>query len=103
MSKVLQFESSRGPIYVEVSQAGGDSVRGPMAQKAMALATKTFEDSLDKIHDIASLVVDKIDNLTKSPDEVEIAFSLGFDMEVGAVIAKSSLDGQLSIKLTWKK
>lgn len=36
------------------------------------------------------------------PDEFELQFSIKLDAEVGAVIAKTSTEAQLQVKMTWK-
>lgn len=39
--------------------------------------------------------------MTERPDEVEITFGVKVDAEVGAIIAKTGLQGQFEIKLKW--
>ncbi len=40
--------------------------------------------------------------MTRRPDELEITFGVKLDAQMGAVIARTGVEGQLEVKLTWK-
>jgi hypothetical protein len=40
--------------------------------------------------------------MTRQPDEVEIKFGVKLDAEVGALIARTGVQGQFEVKLTWR-
>jgi hypothetical protein len=74
------------------------------AGKAAAIvkeAGESFERALAEVRNAASAALGQFQSLAQRPDEVEIKFGVKVDAQVGAVIAKTGLQGQIEIKLKW--
>lgn len=90
-----------GAVLVEVAENDGVVQVG---QRGEILRTvgKTFEEALSHVRDAAVSALVQFQSMAHKPDEVEITFGVKLDAEVGAVIAKTGVEGQLEVKLTWK-
>jgi hypothetical protein len=44
-----------------------------------------------------------VQSIPRPPSDVELNFAINFDMEAGAVLAKTSVGASLTVKLTWKR
>jgi hypothetical protein len=90
-----------GAVLVEVDQNEGVVQVG---QKGEILRTvgKTFEEALSHVRDAAVSALTQFQSMARQPDEVELKFGVKLDAEVGAVIAKTGVEGQLEVTLTWR-
>ncbi|MFC7308619.1 CU044_2847 family protein [Streptomyces monticola] len=66
-----------------------------------AQATRTFEDSLAGARAAAESALRVFRDGSLKPDGVEIEFGVKLTAEAGAVIAKTSVEGHLVVKLSW--
>ncbi|MFI6639876.1 CU044_2847 family protein [Streptomyces sp. NPDC050504] len=64
-------------------------------------ATETFEGALESVRSAASAALAVFRDGSLRPDSVEIEFGVQLTAEAGAVIAKSSVGGHLTVKLAW--
>ena len=102
---LVQFPLADGTfILVESADAGSQKplTRG-FAGDAIQTAKVTFEDVLERIKPAASVVIDKLRNLADPPDEIEVEFGLTLTAEAGALIAKSSVEGNYTVTLKWSR
>ncbi|MDR7326888.1 MULTISPECIES: CU044_2847 family protein [Catenuloplanes] len=83
-------EPRRGGVPVS---AGRDRVRDVRA---------AFDGNLAEIRDAAE---DALRVLRKagSPDEIKLTFGVKLTSELGAVIARSALEGNIGVELLWKR
>jgi hypothetical protein len=63
---------------------------------------QTFDDAIGRVRDAATAALGQFTSMAVRPDEVEIKFGVKLDAEVGAVIAKTGVTGQLEVTLTWR-
>jgi hypothetical protein len=104
MSKIVQFETKKGPIFVEVddSEVTRGEVLAANDSGVAARAKKTFEDALQTVKPGIEEALDLLTSLIKKPNETEIEFGIKIDAAAGAVFAKAGAEATFNIKLTWK-
>jgi Trypsin-co-occurring domain 1 len=102
---LVQFPLADGTfVLVESADIGGQKplTRG-LAGDAIQTAKVTFEEAIDRIKPAASVVMDKLRNLADPPDEIEVEFGLTLAAEAGALIAKTSVEGNYTVTLKWSR
>lgn len=104
MSKIVEFSTAKGPVYVEVDDS--ESLHGEVLAAndsgVAAKAKKTFEEALQSVKPGIEEALALITDLIKKPSETEIEFGLKIDAAAGAVFAKAGAEATFNIKLTWK-
>ena len=107
MSKIVEFKSKKGPVYVQVEGIPSRSTRGQQpaasAGKVVEKAKKSFEEALESAKPGIEAALDCIGNLVQKPAEVEIEFGLKINGEAGAVFASAGAEATFNVKLSWKK
>lgn len=102
MNKLIEFNVPGGTVVVESREvATGSVVRGavtPFTEKV----GQSLGDALSVIRPVAESALAACGNLAAVPDTVEVQFGVTFDVRIGAVIASTSTEGSLGIKLVWK-
>lgn len=89
-----------GSVTIEVDERLGTVHAGKAASVVQEVA-ESFERTLAEVRNAASAVLGQFRSMAERPDEVELKFGVKVDAQVGAVIAKSGLQGQFEIKLKW--
>lgn len=103
MNKLIEFNVPGGTVVVESQDAAtGSPVRGGGLGQLTEKVGRTLEDTLSVIRPVADASLSTCSGFTPPPDSVEVQFSLKFDVCLGAVIAKSTTEGSMQIKLVWK-
>lgn len=102
MTELARFGLDGGSsVIVDVDEEPG--VTRVSRQGRIRDARATFETALTEVRDAASAALTQFRSMARQPDEVEIAFGVRLDAEVGAVIAKTSMQGNFEVKLTWRR
>lgn len=92
---------SGGSVLVEVDEDPYEDVVGKHDDLVDEVRI-TFDRALNQVRDAAEAAITQFQRMTRKPDELEISFGVKLEAEVGAVIARSGVGGQLEVKLTWK-
>lgn len=98
MSELIRFETTTGHIVVETTDEEG--VRR-VSRKGMTDVARRFGDALADVEGAAADAIESFRSGRLKPDQIEIEFGVKLNAETGALIAKASTEGQLTIKLTW--
>ena len=100
MSELLRFETGDGHVVVEIAP---DELGVHRAAGAGGIVEvkRRFEEALGSVRDAAAAALDVFRDGRVRPDDVEIEFGVRLNAEVGAVIAKSVVEGHLVVKLKW--
>ena len=77
-------------------------MRGAGLSELTEKAGKSLVDALSVIRPVAEAALGACGDLAALPDTVEVEFGVKFDVRIGAVIAHTSADGSMHIKLVWK-
>lgn len=106
MIRLIQYKLEDGnSIWIEVDQIEMEAEQGEGFKQAARDLTKEikFEEAIDKVVPAANIIVNKLRNLTTSPNKIEIGFGIKMNTQVGAVIASAGLEANYTITLTWEK
>lgn len=101
MNELVRWETACGTVVVEMDDAepGFDSVsRG---DGILHEAGAKFEDALQSVRDAAESALSTLRDGRLRPDVLELEFGVKLNAEAGAVIAKTSVEGQLKVRMTW--
>lgn len=73
--------------------------------KGLAVIRDLFGEGMALAQNSAARVVESMRQMNEAikPDEFELQFAIKLDTEVGAIIAKTSTEAQLQVKMTWKR
>ncbi len=89
-----------GSVLVEVDESASIA-RANRAGRVLDEARVTFENAVADVRDAAAAALTQFTSMTRAPDEVELKFGIKLNAEVGAVIARTGVQGQFEIKLKW--
>lgn len=96
--------SEKGVVLIEFADSGGfTKLTSSSGGDPVARSKKAVTQAMETISLLADEVKDTFGKLAAPPDQAEVEFSLTFKGEAGALIAKTSAEGALKVKLTWKK
>jgi len=104
MSTFVEFAMPDGSsVILECDESDEQLVKAGIGK--INTSKEKFEDAIDKARKSGFLILKKIrEGLTDTPDEVELTFGLKASGELGnLVIAKTSLEANYTVKLTWTK
>lgn len=89
-------------VEVDERDAGFESIkRGP--KQIVHDVNQRFEDALASVREAALPALRSFRDEALQPDEVEIEFGVKLNATAGAVIAKSTVEGHLVVKLKWTR
>jgi hypothetical protein len=63
---------------------------------------KTVAATLAQVRDVAVAAVRQFREV-EHPDEIELEFGIRLNVTAGAVLAKSSVDGHIQVRIAWKR
>jgi hypothetical protein len=101
MSELMSIAlSGGGEVLVEVSGNDPGIRRASRAGDVIVASADSLQAALQPIRTAAEAALDAFRKA--GPNEVEIEFGVRLTAEAGAVIAKSGMEGHLTVKLTWR-
>ncbi|MFG1869889.1 CU044_2847 family protein [Micromonospora arborensis] len=103
MTELRRFDlEGGGSVVVEVDGRAGVTPAGN-AGKVVREARATFDRALSEVRDAASAALGQFQAMAHRPDEVEITFGVQLTAETGAVIARTGVQGQLTVTVRWHR
>ena len=104
MNKLIEFNVPGGGTVVVESRevATGSVMRGGGLAPFTEKVGQSLGDALSVIRPVAEAALTACGELAALPDTVEVEFGVSFDVRIGAVIAASSTNATLAIKMIWK-
>lgn len=105
MSEYVEFLTADGAV-VRVESAGQAPAGYGMQPvgrggDAVVRAAGTFEHALAGVRSAAEAALAVLRDGTLRPDAVEIEFGVKLSAEAGALIARTTADAHLTVKLSW--
>ncbi|MEU8800314.1 CU044_2847 family protein [Spirillospora sp. NPDC048819] len=101
MNELVRWQTENGTVVVETDdrEPGFQSVSraGDMIHDAAG----RFEDAFQSVRDAAETALAALRGGALDPDAVELEFGVKLNAAAGAVIAKTSVEGHLKVKMTW--
>jgi hypothetical protein len=94
-----------GSVFVEVDDREGAAgyVRAGRPGDLAAKAEETFDAAVGVVRTVATRLVGQVQEMGAAlqPDEVEVQFGICFSGRVGAVIAATEGEAQVTVTLRW--
>ncbi|MEA5464982.1 CU044_2847 family protein [Leptothoe sp. PORK10 BA2] len=93
-------------LFAEVDEPSENDGRVGLGLNPTEMATKaqkTFEQALENVQPVASIIIGKLRQLDQPADEVEVKFGIKLTAEAGAVIAMAGGEVNYEITLKWKQ
>lgn len=91
-----------GEVLVEIASDGPEISPVSRTGNLIESASASLGSALGNVRDAASVVLGQFREMEVRPDKVEVEFGVQLSAQAGAVIARSSVDGHLNVKLTWE-
>jgi hypothetical protein len=100
-SRMLEFPvAAGGTLLVEVDdpQVGNRPVSRGTAERAK----ESLEAAVAQIKPGVEVLMTQLRDLTARPEQVSLEFGIKFTAGADALIAKTSIEGNVKVTLTWK-
>ncbi|MFD7705771.1 CU044_2847 family protein [Streptomyces sp. NPDC059785] len=101
MDGLVEFETDDGAVIAVEAADDGAGSRLVARDDGTVRATRTFEGALDPVRAAAESALRVFRDGSLKPDAVEIEFGVKLSAEAGALIARSTVEGHLVVKLSW--
>ncbi|MBB4705241.1 CU044_2847 family protein [Sphaerisporangium siamense] len=102
MSELMRMPlSGGGHVIVELPEDTPGVRRASRPGERIEAAVTSLQSALQPIREAAEAALDTF--RAAGPDEVEIELGVKLNAEAGALIAKSSAEGHLTVKLVWHR
>lgn len=98
MPELMRFKTTDGYVFVEAADELGVQ---RVSRKGMTEVARRFGEVLDEVESAAADALESFRSGRLKPDQIEIGFGVKLNAETGALIAKASTEGQLTVKLIW--
>ncbi|WP_444948619.1 CU044_2847 family protein [Micromonospora ureilytica] len=99
MADLLRFETDQGILLVE-EHVGTDLERVGLLDRIRP-ARQTLEMALAQIKPALDAALGVVRGVSVRPDQVEVEIGVTLTAEAGAVVARTSAQGHLKVKLIW--
>lgn len=99
MVQLVRFDlGSDGSVVAEIDDTDPGVERASWGGDQL----KTVVASLGQVTGLAFAAVRQFKNI-EHPDEIELEFGIRLNMEAGAVLARSSAEGHIQVRLAWQR
>ncbi|NJP88960.1 hypothetical protein HCN51_05730 [Nonomuraea sp. FMUSA5-5] len=103
MSELMRFNLERGGvILVEVDEDEPGIVRASRVDDVIKSSASSFGAAIGAVRDAAAEALHRFTEMSSRPTEIELEFGVRLNVQAGAVIAKTAVDGHLKVKLVWR-
>jgi hypothetical protein len=103
MSELLRWQTENGPVVIEVDSEDPGMASISRLGDVITDVGERFEGALDKVRGAAFSALNAFRDKSLAPNEIFLEFGVKFNVEAGAVIAKTSADGNFTVRLTWSQ
>jgi Trypsin-co-occurring domain 1 len=103
---ILKYSTPDGEILIETAEIAIASIEGVVGKggdpMANVLDGGSFEAAIGRIKVIANAVAKTMHEIATTPETAEVELALKFSGKAGIILAESSAEAQLKVKLVWK-
>lgn len=89
-------------LPIEVDETVTGVVRSGRTGELAEEASVSLEEALERVAPAAGALIAKLRGAAEGIDQIDVQFGLKLSGEVGAIIAKSSIEANFTITVTWK-
>ncbi|MEU7031934.1 CU044_2847 family protein [Streptomyces sp. NPDC014779] len=101
------LDGGEAAVYVAFEEDDPEIVRARARARsgegAVDVAAGRFEEGLDQVRRMAGRTLERMVALPRPPSTVELEFGVKFNVETGAVIARTGVEGHLKVKVVWER
>lgn len=90
-------------ILVEFAPTAGMKQVSLTAADVAQKSAQAVDKAMDTIRAMAKRAIATLDTLANKPTQVELEFGIKFNTEAGALIAKTSTEASITVKMTWER
>ncbi len=97
-------------VYIEVDEKrtpamAGSTPHGNIPGAPGASTQEAFKKTMELIHVCAEQIANSVHTIPEKvrPQEFSMEFAVKLDTELNAIIARSSIEAQFQVTLTWKE
>ncbi len=108
MKRLVKFTLEDGStvlVEAEETEVEGEMVRvsrPSISHEIVDITNQTFEESLGIIvKPVANTLLNRLKDLSKQPEEVQVSFGISMDLKAGMFIAAGT-GANFNVTLTWK-
>lgn len=88
-------------VVVEFADRPGLREVGLTDSDAATRSVQALRKAMSVIHTVTQDMHEAVKKMVEHPNQVEIAFGVKFDTEIGAFVAKAGLEAAITVTLTW--
>ncbi|MFI7029788.1 CU044_2847 family protein [Microbispora rosea] len=101
--QLVRWEIDGGSVIVETDEeiAGGWAPAGVSGERVVYQSAESLRKALHGVRDAARTALAAFRDFPEGPQEVEVEFGVKLAAEAGAIIAKTAMEGHLTVKLKW--
>lgn len=101
MNELVRWQTEHGTIVVESDDRDPGFQSVSRSGEIFREAAGKFEDAFENVREAARSALAALRGGDLNPDTVELEFGVKLNAAAGAVIAKTSVEGHLKVKMTW--
>jgi Trypsin-co-occurring domain 1 len=90
-------------ILVEFSPAAGIIQTSLTPEDIAQKSAQAVDKAMDTVREMAKRAIATLDTLANKPTQVELEFGIKLSTEMGALIAKTSTEANITVKMTWER
>jgi hypothetical protein len=98
----ISYELEEGGEVLVQPTAGSGLELTSRTDTAIAAASASFGAALSSVRKAAGEALTEFRRMAETPSEIKVEFGVVLHAEAGAMIAKTGVEGQLKVTLTWK-
>jgi hypothetical protein len=107
MKRLVKFTLEDGStilLEAEETEVEGEMIRvssQSTPSEIVNISNKTFEESLGIVKPVANTILNKLNDLSKQPEEVKVSFGISMNLKAGMFISADT-GANFNVTLTWK-
>ncbi|AKB54715.1 MULTISPECIES: CU044_2847 family protein [Methanosarcina] len=107
MKRLVKFTLEDGStVLIEAEEAEVEEEttrvsRSSTSHEIVNITNQTFEESLGIVKPVANTVLNRLKDISKQPEEVQVSFGISMDLKAGMFIAAGT-GANFNVTLTWK-
>jgi hypothetical protein len=101
VNELVRWQTEHGTIVVESDEEEPGFQSVSRTGEIFHEAAGRFEDAFANVREAAQSALAALRGGALDPDAVELEFGVKLNAAAGAVIAKTSVEGHLKVKMTW--
>ena len=103
MATLVRLQTATGDsILVEIDAPSGGTEKRVSRKDLIETGRHKLEEAFDAIWPVAAALAARVGELAVRPEQVQLEFGIKLSAEAGAFIAKTGLEGNFKVALTWK-